>query len=292
MKSDIINHQFKDDLPLGFEVVSLVDLYARSRDLLTQPHRTAFYHIIWFKTGNLTHMVDFHSFPIAEDTILFLKKNIVQVYDSSLSIEGKAILFTDTFFCRTEADVRFLKETILFNDLFTISAIRLPSPAVFPVLFDLMETEASHPPDQYQADILRGYLHDVLLHSERERRKQDFKEVRKGADLDYVLLFNDLIEAEYKTHKQVRHFASRLSVTEKRLNQATSKVLGKTAKQMIDDRILLEAKRMLAHTHDTIKEVGYTLGFEEPTNFIKYFRKHNGSTPVEFREKLTAQTSA
>jgi AraC family transcriptional regulator, transcriptional activator of pobA len=61
--------------------------------------------------------------------------------------------------------------------------------------------------------------------------------------------------------------------------------LGKTPKEIIDDRILLEAKRILAHTTESIKEISYYLGFEEPTNFIKYFKKHASVTPTEFREQ-------
>jgi hypothetical protein len=74
------------------------------------------------------------------------------------------------------------------------------------------------------------------------------------------------------------------STCEKRLGQATSKVLGKTPKELINDRTLLEAKRLLVHGNQSIKEIGFYLGFEEPTNFIKYFRKHTDKTPVEFRE--------
>lgn len=122
--------------------------------------------------------------------------------------------------------------------------------------------------------------------SERERRQQDFTEIKKGADLDYVVLFKDLLEVQFKEQKQVNSYSGQLSVTEKRLNQATSKVLGKTPKQMIDERVMLEAKRLLAHTNESIKEIGFALGFEEPTNFIKYFKKHHNTTPVEFRESL------
>jgi len=49
---------------------------------------------------------------------------------------------------------------------------------------------------------------------------------------------------------------------------------------------MLEAKRLLAHTNESVKEIGYNLGFDEPTNFIKYFRKHSNSTPIEFREQF------
>lgn len=149
-----------------------------------------------------------------------------------------------------------------------------------------METELKNNKDPFQSDILHNLLHNLLMLSERERRQQDFTEIKKGADLDYVVLFKDLLEDQFKKQKQVNSYSGQLSVTEKRLNQATSKVLGKTPKQMIDERVMLEAKRLLAHTNESIKEIGFALGFDEPTNFIKYFKKHHKSTPVEFRESL------
>lgn len=131
-------------------------------------------------------------------------------------------------------------------------------------------------------------MHNFLLLSERERRKQDFTEVKKGADLDYVMLFKDLLETNYRKLKQVSNYAKRINVTEKRLNQATSKILDKSPKQVIDERVMLEAKRLLAHTNESVKEIGFDLGFDEPTNFIKYFRKHSHSTPAKFREQFAS----
>ena len=66
----------------------------------------------------------------------------------------------------------------------------------------------------------------------------------------------------------------------------SSKILGSTPKKIIDDRIMLEAKRLLAHSSESVKEISYSLGFDEPTNFVKYFRKHHLSTPIEFRESF------
>ena len=83
-------------------------------------------------------------------------------------------------------------------------------------------------------------------------------------------------------------YCEKLFVTEKRLNKATTQILGKTPKQMIDERLLLEAKRLLVHETHTIKEIAYELGFDEPTNFIKYFRKHTQKSPTEFRENSLA----
>lgn len=171
-------------------------------------------------------------------------------------------MFTDNFFCKTEADFKFLRSTILFNDLLEVSQIKLGSkPSVFTTLFRMMEGEMENSSDSFQADILRNHLHSFLLLAERERRKQNFVEIKKSADLDYTILFKELVDAQYKQNKLVSSYASQISVTEKRLNQATTKVLGKTPKALIDERVVLEAKRLLAHTSESIKEISYELGF-------------------------------
>jgi AraC family transcriptional activator of pobA len=72
----------------------------------------------------------------------------------------------------------------------------------------------------------------------------------------------------------------KLKITSKTLYNATTQLLGKAPKQLIDDRILLESKRLLIHTNATIKEIGFELGFIEPTNFIKFFRKYERMTPT------------
>ena len=286
MTTDTIKYDFKRGLPHEFEIVDIAKLYKEFKDTLTTTHRTGFYHIIWFQQGSPTHLVDFNPIKIKPNTLLFLNKDTVQRFDNKTKFEGKAILFTDSFFCKTETDTKFLQNSILFNDLFSVSQIQVKKQSkLFTGLLQQMMEELKNTKDNSQADILQNLLHNFLLHSERERRKQNFTEIKKGADLDYVMLFKDRLAIGYKSQKQVNYYAKEIIITEKRLNQATTKVLGKSPKQLIDDRIMLEAKRILAHTTESVKEIGYNLGFEEPTNFIKYFKKHSKFTPSEFREK-------
>ena len=75
-----------------------------------------------------------------------------------------------------------------------------------------------------------------------------------------------------------------MGITARRLQQAVAESVGKTPKQLIDDRLLLEAKRLLVYTNHSIKEIGFQLGFEEPTNFSRFFRKQAGHSPAEFRK--------
>jgi AraC family transcriptional regulator, transcriptional activator of pobA len=286
MTTNIIKYDFKAGLPQEFEIVDIAELYKDFKDTLTITHRTGFYNIIWFEQGSPTHLVDFNPIKIKPNTLLFLNKDTVQRFDNKTKFSGKVILFTDSFFCKTETDTKFLRNSILFNDLFSVSQIQIQKQSkVFADLLQQMTDELQNIKDNSQADILKNLLHNFLLHAERERRKQNFTEIKKGEDLDYVMLFKDILETGYKNQKQVNYYAKQIISTEKRLNQATTKVLGKSPKEIIDDRIMLEAKRILAHTTESVKEIGYNLGFEEPTNFIKYFKKHSQFTPTEFREK-------
>lgn len=287
MKSNIKKYTFKQGLPQEFELVSLGQLFYKHSEKLTSSHRTGFYHILWFQKGSPIHLVDFNPVKVKPNTILFLNKDTVQRFDKKGGFDGKAILFTDAFFCKTETDTKFLRSTILFNDLFSVSQIQMGETAsLFASLFELMETELKNEKDNLQSDILKNLLHNFLLLSERERRKQGFTEIKKDPDLDYVILFKDLLESNYRKLKRVSDYAKKLSVTGKRLNQATSKILDKSPKQMIDERVMLEAKRLLAHTGESVKEIGFDLGFDEPTNFIKFFRKYSNLTPLEFREQF------
>lgn len=286
MKSEIKKYKFKYGLPVEFEIIKISDLYNQHKSILTTPHRAEFYHIIWIQKGFAKHFVDFKPIELKENSVLFVPKDCVNFFDNYGDFDGKIILFTDNFFGVDFKNVQFLQSTILYNDLYEISKIQINEDnSEFYNIIRAMESELLITYDQSQPIILRNLLHNILLISERIKHLQGFNEIKPSADLDYLLLFKDLLEKNYKTIKSVSKFASDLSISEKRLNKATTLILDKTPKHIIDERVLLEAKRLLAHSNISIKEIAFDLGFEEPTNFIKYFRKHMEQTPSEFREK-------
>ena len=148
MNTDIKKYSFKPGLPQEFEIIDIGQLYTEFSADMTTPHRTGFYHIIWFQKGNSTHLVDFNSVKIKPNSILFLNKDTVQAFDRKGSFDGKAILFTDQFFCKTETDKKFLSSSILFNDLFSVTQIQMSkTTALFADMFRLMETELENEKD-------------------------------------------------------------------------------------------------------------------------------------------------
>ena len=288
MKSEIRVENFKTGLPLEFEILSISDLYRKSKNLVTTLHRPEFYHVIWIQKGTPTHLVDFNSIQLVENSILFVPKDCVNRWDTNQDYDGKVILFTDKFFCKEQADMNFLQSTILYNDLFEISMLKVDNNKTqFLRQFDSIIDEYNNPSGRYHYEILRNHLHNFLLYADTEKGKQGYREIEHSSDLEYLMLFKDLLGRNYKKSKSVNIYASDLGISSRRLNQATVKILGKSAKQLIDERILLEAKRLLTFSLSTIKEISFHLGFDEPTNFIKYFHKHENATPIDFRKNYS-----
>lgn len=95
--------------------------------------------------------------------------------------------------------------------------------------------------------------------------------------------FLTLVEGSFAEHRDVAHYARRLGYAERTLARACIDVEGRGPKAIIDGRIVIEAKRLLAYTTRRITQLGYVLGFSEVTNFVKFFQHRTGVTPLAFR---------
>ncbi|MGF7080949.1 helix-turn-helix domain-containing protein [Mucilaginibacter sp. UYCu711] len=291
-KQNILQLDFKEDISLGFEFIAIDDHYARTKPNLRRPHRASFYLILWFKNGNPVHTVDFHPVKPPVDSFLFVRKDAVQFFDLQNTFQSSTLLFTDTFFCENEHDYRFLRSSQLFNSFVGDEA---PIPIVLTqelrTLWQWMQTEEQHPFDPFHAALLRKYLHSFLLRAEREKLKQGKGIRMEGANFESLINFNNLLEEHFRNEKGLSFYADKLFISTKVLNNITHLMLGKTPKQLIDERVQLEAKRLLVHTEIPIKTISLYLGFDETTNFNKFFKKHSGQTPAVFRNTFLLFTT-
>lgn len=283
MTNNIKRISFKEGLPLEIEIISIANTLSKHHNNIAYPHRDNYYNIFFYQKGKANHVIDFKSIKVNPNSLVFVNKNRVQMLDPKGGYDGKFLLFTETFFDKYPDDIKYLRNNILFNDLLEEPVLKLKNESPILSVFNEIEMELARPNDVLKYDILHNLLHNLLLLSERERRNSGFNEIRKGEEFDYTILFKNLLEDNYKKIKSVERYALMISVSEKKLNKATNLVLGKSPKEIIDERVVLEAKRLLAHTSNSIKEVGFELGFDEPTNFIKYFKKHVSKTPIEFK---------
>lgn len=285
MPDPIRTYDFKPGLSLEIELVSISAIFREHKSAVIEPHRADFYHIFWFTQGTPVHIVDFIPISIQPNTLLFINKNRVHLFDQSGNYDGWVLLFTDAFFSQNPQDAQFLHNTILFHDLLDIPTLRLDQTQTdLSLVIRQLRDELTAPADAVHQPVLKNLLHNLLLLADRERRNQGFSEIKKGPSLTYTLSFNELLESHFKQQKSVHHYAHQLGITQRRLQQATAAAVGKSPKQLIEDRLMLEARRLLVYTHYSVKEIGFGLGFEEPTNFTRFFRQKQGQTPAEFRK--------
>jgi AraC-like DNA-binding protein len=216
-------------------------------------------------------------------------KDCVNIFDDA-DYNGKLIMFSDSFFCKNQPDSYSLQSSILFNDLYGARLVEIiETEKEITRVFEAMEAEYFNPTDDVHQDILRNYLHNFLLLCTREKRRQGTHDIEVHLSANKLLLFRELLEKKYKSIKLVNEYAETLNISAKKLTKSTKSILGKTPKQLINDRVILEAKRLLVYSNLSIKEIAFDLGFAEPTNFSKYFAKHTENSPIEFRKKFDKQ---
>ncbi|ANQ50401.1 helix-turn-helix domain-containing protein [Flammeovirga sp. MY04] len=284
MESEIKKYKIKETPNGEFEIIDLEYLMNNKFDMITTPHRAGFYHVLWIEEGYGTHYIDFKPIKVEKNSLIFIDIESVNLYDKEGDYKGKSLIFTDNFFCQSVLDFKYIKSSILFNDLYGIAKI---APIHFEeelkVIFDQITEESKFRQDESHQMMLQKLVHLFLLQSERALRKQGVKELAPSPALTIVNNFRELLEEYYKKEKSVKWYSGQLNLSEKQLHKATKEILGKTPKNVIDKRVVLEAKRLLSHTIQPVKEIAYDLGYDEPTNFVKYFKRHTGTTPLDFR---------
>jgi AraC-like DNA-binding protein len=144
----------------------------------------------------------------------------------------------------------------------------------------LLITEYQKSPDELiiLKALLKVFLLKLIKVKEQEFTGHDIHQKR-------VYEFLMLLEGNYLQVRNIDFYAGKLDISSKRLNQILKEKLGKTGTQIIHDRIILEAKRLIIHSEHTIKEIAYELGFSDRPYFSRFFKKQTGQTAEEFQKQ-------
>ncbi|MCD7935465.1 MAG: AraC family transcriptional regulator [Tannerellaceae bacterium] len=282
MNTHIKAYGFKKSLPIEVEVKDLADV-KKAPSLFRGPARADFYQIIWLTKGTATFDIDFRKITIKAGEVFLISANQVYGFDTTSTYEGKMILFTSSFFTQTELDARMLHTSELLNPV-NLNRIVCPPENFITSITSILENEVNQPIDFFQPYIAQNLLSAILLMCERILT-QNLSPLFRRDDLTVARKFSDEVEKYFKTEHFVSFYQDEMAINEKQLAQEVKKMTGQTPKNYIDTRLILEAKRLLTYSTKNIKEISQELGFEEPTNFNKFFRKHLGITPVTFRKK-------
>ena len=148
-----------------------------------------------------------------------------------------------------------------------------------------MELEAERNGELGNIDILKSLLTIFLAKIERYGKHEEEQTVdyRKPSHLLFIR-FRQLLEQEYKQLHTVQEYANLLNVSVRSLSNSVNECSGKSPLIFINNRIILEAKRLVRYSDLMIKEIAYMLGYDDPSYFVKHFKRHTGYLPSDFRE--------
>ena len=276
LREEIKTYAF-NPLPVEIEVKDLAFI-RQVPHILGQPHKAQFYQILWVKTGSLTCHIDFEPVTIQANQLLVITAGQVCEFDLTSTYTGRLVLFTASFFTRTEEDSNFLHTAEILSLVGSNKKVFV-SACMIEHLFVLLEKELATEIDPFQLAIAQNYLRIVLLEAERQVKPAPVLTTKT-----ITQNFYKAIESHFKENRNINYYAELLGISEKKLTQEVKHVTGSTPKVCLDARVILEAKRLLSYSVLSIKELSFALGFDESTNFIKYFRKHTHVTPQVFRD--------
>jgi AraC family 4-hydroxyphenylacetate 3-monooxygenase operon regulatory protein len=153
-------------------------------------------------------------------------------------------------------------------------------------LLQLMSDESSRSGIQ-SGLALKSLLQLILIDISRlaDHGQQQLK--TRKEDVRIFHSYNELIEKHFKEHLTLHNYAAKIGVTEARLNEICRRLAGQSSKQLIIDRVMQEARRLLTFSSAPITEIGYDLGFKDPAYFARFFRRNAGETASEFRNSQT-----
>jgi AraC family transcriptional activator of pobA len=266
----------------GIEVVSLEKITIDNKSIAEKTHRINFYQILFFTSGNCIHTVDFKQFKINEYSLIPVHKGQVQSFDKDTASKGFALLFTPEFLVKNSSDYKFLYEYVIFNH--SIDPILLKHDKEILGIINSLADEQYHSNRFDQTEYIRSRLIQLLILIERKKRVA--ANIMCADSYQLYLKFRRKLEKDLNYKLRVKDIASNLNETPKKINEAVKLITQSTAKEYIKDRIILEAKRLLAYSDLSVKEIAYTIGFDEPTNFTKYFKAEADMLPSEYQKSI------
>ncbi len=272
-------------------VVTRLRRFVEAHPDIQFPHRHDFYQIVLFTQGGGRHTIDFQQYEILPHQVYYMAPGQIHSWDFSPDTEGYLVNFNESFFTSICHNPNFVRDFPLFSHIGSSSVNTLDMSCCSEVeqTFAQMLDEFDKGAD-FKMDILRGMLIVILVRLSRVA-PDTFKDGVSKHNLVLMRQFEKLIEAHFREKRLPREYAEMMFVTPNHLNALTNAAMGKSAGELIRERILLEAKRLLANSDLMVGQIAETLHFEDNAYFTRFFKKYLGATPEGFRAAYAQSVS-
>ncbi|MET9254767.1 AraC family transcriptional regulator [Streptomyces sp. NPDC003717] len=247
-------------------------------------HRIDFHIVMLFTGGPVRHMIDFTEYEARAGDLLWIRPGQVHRFSPDGAYHGTALTMQPGFLPRATVEAAGLYR-------YDLPPLLRPDPArraALTAALDQLRREyedATTLPLSLHTAVLRHTLSAFLLRLAHLAASS--AEAARGRRSDTAFtLFRDAVERDFATNHSVSAYADALGYSRRTLVRVVRAATGSTPKGFIDHRVVLEAKRLLAHTDLPIARVGAAIGFPDPANFSKFFHQHTAHTPAAFRAEL------
>ena len=280
--------------PLALEVLSTAQLRQRAPpDHFLALQRVEFYILMGVTRGRTRHQIDFESVDARTGTWMLLRPGQLQRFDFSTPWSGWNVVFRPDLLPPAERRQHSPLQALTVRVDQLPNVVRLPPGAhkLCCATVERMRADAALDAGVDDRNALLLYQLGSLLARLRLHVAPAAPAPRTVIAAAQVLAeervarLSHLLESDTSARHQALWYADRLGCSAKTLQRAVQQARGKSLKQLIDQRIALEAQRRLVHTVEPIKRVADGLGFDDVSNFVKFFRRAVGSTPLDFRRK-------
>ncbi|MEK7952752.1 helix-turn-helix domain-containing protein [Luteolibacter soli] len=268
----------------GFVAVPYQESRAWNPTLLT-PHYHDFFQMSLIR-GPARLMHDFRETKVRGDTLFFLSPGQIHAVQSGKETDGTILSFTREFFDAGAAgSTQFLLELPFYYTADFPPWMSVPARAreATAALFDEIQEEFNQARPG-AAEIIRAFLRILLVKASRWRDHEQATAPQRAASL--VRDFQLLVERNYRDWQALTPYARELGVSANHLNDVVSEATGRPAGEHVRQRRLLDAKRLLLYSELSVAEIGYQLGFKDPSYFGRFFRRYEDRTPAEFRDEI------
>lgn len=272
---------------IQFEIMEMPDFFHNNGDAPQKAHIHTFYQIIWFQQGTGVHYVDFKEYPITDNTLFFISPGQIHYFDDNHNSKGFIIHFNESFLSDEGSSENVFLKYNVFNafDAVPYYKIMPKDTRRLEYIAEEMKVETEYIKAFAHKDYLKYLVKIFLIYVQRigERGTGIPLCINNSSNRTFVQ-FRQILEHHYRQLHTVKEYASRLNVSTKSLTNYVYESSHSTPLKIINERIILEAKRQLLHSDLKIKEIAFYLGFEDPSYFVKFFKRQTGYLPAEFRE--------
>ncbi|MEN7551506.1 AraC family transcriptional regulator [Rapidithrix thailandica] len=267
----------KTDFSGSFNIRNLQNLFT-GKDLIQELHRHDYFYLLALKKGSGKHEIDFTPYKVTDHTVYFMRPGQVHQLRLNADSTGYMMIFKAGFYdSHDNKSYQHLRKASK-NNYYQLEAQTFRK---LDTALSYIAQEFANQGEGYQ-DLIKANLKIIMIELLRQQDQHPVHNVTPYTQ-ERLEEFLALLETHITQHKQVAHYADMLHLSPYQLNAITKAALGKTCSELINEYILLEAKRYLLATSNQVNQIAFQLGYEDVSYFIRFFKKQTGYSPEVFR---------